>query len=90
MFLSNVSLSENNVAKRNCTFNDDWLIEFECVEKGFSARTAYCKLCHHTFDISNMGRSVLTSHSKVKKYKDKEISLKSLPVSFLRKRKAML
>ena len=78
------------MAKGNCTFNDDWLIEFKWIEKGSSGRTAYCELCHHTFDISNMGRSVLTSHSKVEKYKDKEISSKSLLVSFLRKRKAML
>ena len=76
------------MAKRNCTFNDDWLIEFEWVEKGSSARTAYCKLCHHTFDISNMGRSALTSHSKGKKHKDKEISWKSLPVSFFAKKKS--
>ena len=74
MFLPNVSLSENNMAKRNCTFNNDWLVEFEWVEKGSSARAAYCKLCHHTFDFSNMKRSVLTSHSKGKKHKDKQIS----------------
>ena len=77
-----------NVAKRNCTFNDDWLIEFEWVEKGSSARTANCKLCHHTFDISNMGRSALTSHSKGKKHKDEEISLKSLPVLFFSKKES--
>ena len=88
MFLSNVSLSENNIAQRNCTFNDAWLIEFEWVEKGTSARTAYYKLCHHTFEISNMGRSALTSHLKGKKHKDKEVSSKSLPVSFFAKKKS--
>ena len=63
-----------NTAKRNCTFNNDWLIAFEWVEKGSSARTAYFKLCHQTFDVSNMGRSALTTHLKGKKHKDKEIS----------------
>ena len=58
------------MAKRNCTFNDDWLIEFEWVE------------------FSNMGTSALTSHSKGKKHKDKEISSKSLPVSFFAKKKS--
>ena len=78
------------MAKDSCTFNDAWVIEFEWVEKGTSARTAYCKLCHHTFEISNMGRSALTSHSKRKKHKNKKISSKSFPVSFFAKRKTML
>ena len=76
------------MAKRNCTFNDNWLIEFECVEKGPNAQTVYCKLYHHTFDISNMGRSVITNHSKGKKHKDKEISRKSLPIAFFAKKKS--
>ena len=53
-----------SMAKCNCTFNDNWLIEFECVEKGPNARTVYCKLYCHTFDISDMGRSVIINHSK--------------------------
>ena len=67
-----------NMAKRNCTFNDDWLIEFEWVEKGPNAGTVYCQLFHLTFDISNMERSAVTNHSKGKKHKNKEISRKSL------------
>ena len=79
------------MAKRNCTFNDGCLIEFEWVEKGPNAQTAYCKLFHHKFDISNMGRSMVTSHSEGKKHKDKEISVKSLPISiFAKKKKVML
>ena len=31
-----------NMAKHNCTSNDDWLIELEWVEKFSSARTACC------------------------------------------------
>ena len=77
----------SNMAKCNCTFNDGCLIEFEWVEKGPNAGTAYCKLFHHKFDISNMGRSMVTSHSKGKKHKDKEISVKSLPVSIFAKKK---
>ena len=77
-----------SIAKHKCTFNDDWLIEFEWVEKGSNARTAYCKLCHHTFDISNNGRSVVTSHSNRKNSKDKERSRKSLSVSFFAKKKS--
>ena len=80
------SFSKNNVAKRNCTFFNHWLIEFEWVEKGPSARTAYCQLYHHTFDISNM-RSTVISHSEGKKHKDKEISRKLLPISFLQKKR---
>ena len=78
------------MAKCNCTFNDDWLIEFEWVEKDASARAAYCKLCHHTFYISNMGRSALTSHSKEKKHKDTKFLGNHFRYHFLRKRKAML
>ena len=59
-----------NMAKHNCTSNDDWLIEFEWVEKFSIAWTACCKLCHYTLDIFNMGRSAVTSHSKGKKHKD--------------------
>ena len=77
----------SNMAKRNCTFNDGCLIEFEWVEKGPNAQTAYCKLFHHKFDISNMGRSMVTSHSEGKKHKDKEISVKSLPISIFAKKK---
>ena len=73
--------------KHNCTFNDDWLIEFEWVDKDPNAGTVYCKLCHHTFDVSNMGRRVVTSHSKGKKHKNKEISRKSLLISFFAKKK---
>ena len=80
----------SNMAKRNCTFNDGCLIEFEWVEKGPNAQTAYCKLVHHKFDISNMGRSMVTSHSEGKKHKDKEISVKSLPISIFAKKKVML
>ena len=56
--INNFSLQKMiNMAKRNCTLNNDWLIEFEWVERGSNAqRTAYCKLFHHTFDISNMGK----------------------------------
>ena len=35
-----------------------------------------------------MGGSALSSHSKGKKHKDKEISSKSLPVSFFVKKKS--
>ena len=66
------------MTKRNGTFNDDWLIEFEWVEKGPNAGTVYCQLFHLTFDISNMERSAVTNHSKGKKHKNKEISRKSL------------
>ena len=74
------------MAKRNCTFNGNWLIEFEWVEKGLDARTAYCQLCPHTFDISNMGKTAVISHSKGEKHKDKEISRKSLPIPFSAKK----
>ena len=84
------SFSKNNVAKRNCTFFNHWLIEFEWVEKGPSARTAYCQLYHHTFDISNMRRSTVISHSEGKKHKDKEISRKLLPISFFAKKSDVL
>ena len=66
------------MVKRNCTFKDDWLIEFEWVEIDPNAGTVYCQLCHFTFDISNMERSAVTNHSKGKKHKNKEISRKSL------------
>ena len=64
------------------------MTEFEWVEKCSSARTAYCKIFHYTFHFFNMGRSALTSNSKGKKHKDKEISSKSLPVSFFAKKKS--
>ena len=66
------------MAKCNCSFDHDWLIEFKWLEKGPIARTAYCHPCHHTCDISSMGRSAVTRHSKGKKYKDNEIYRKSL------------
>ena len=77
-----------NVAKCSCTVNNDSFIEFKCVEKGSNARTAYCKLCHHIFEISNIGRSAVTSHSKGKEYKAKEISRCSLPISFFSKKES--
>ena len=64
------------------------MTEFEWVEKCSSARIAYCKICHYTFHFSNMGRSALTSNSKGKKHKDKEISSKSLPVSSFAREKS--
>ena len=79
------------MAKRNCTFNNDWMIECEWAEKGPNVRTAYYQLCLHTFDISNKGRSAVSSHSKGKKHKNKEISGKSLKIAFFcKKRKVML
>ena len=77
-----------NMAKRNCTFNNDWLIEFEWVEKSSSARTSYCKLCHHTFDISYMGRSALIQ--KGRSIKIRKFLENLFRYHFLRKRKAML
>ena len=77
-----------DMAKYNCIFDHDWLIEFEWVEKGPNARTAYCYPCHHTCDISSMGRSAVTSHSKGKKHKDNEISRKSLLILFFAKKKS--
>ena len=76
------------MTKCNCTFSDDQSIEFEWVEKGPNAQAAYCQLCHHTFDISDVGRSAATSHSEVKKHKDKEIYGKSLLISFFSKKKS--
>ena len=78
-----------SIRKSNCTFNDDWLIEFEWVEKGSNARTVYFKLCHHTFDISNMGRSVVTAYSKGRSTRIRKI-LGSHFHYFLQKRKVML
>ena len=72
-----------NMAKHNCIFNDDWLIEFEWVKKGFYALTL-----NHAFDISHLERSALTSHSKGKKHKGKEISSTSLPISFFVKKES--
>ena len=46
------------MAKRKCTFNDDWLRikEFESwLDKGPKCCVAYCKLCQQSFDVSNMG-----------------------------------
>ena len=80
------------MAKRNCTFNDDWLIEFEWVEKGPNAGTVYCQLFHLTFDISNMERSAVTNHSKeegrstrIRKFLGSHFS-----ITFFVKRKAVL
>ena len=75
------------MAKRKCTFNDDWLQikEFESwLDKGPNCSVAYCKLCQQSFDVSNMGRSALSSHAKGKKHKEKEDSRKSLPITFFR------
>ena len=75
------------MAKRKCTFNDDWLRikEFESwLDKGPNRSVAYCKLCQQSFDVSNMGRSALNSHAKGKKHKEKEDSRKSLPINFFR------
>ena len=73
--------------KRNYTFNDYWSTEFMWVEKSPNTATAYCQLRHHTFDICNMRRSAVTSHSKGKKQNDKGISRKSIPISFFAKTK---
>ena len=88
----NFSLFQNiiSIGKSNCTFNDDWLIEFEWVEKGSNARTVYFRLCHHTFDISNMGRSVVTVHSKGRSTRIRKILGSHFHYHFLQKRKAML
>ena len=75
------------MAKRKCTFNDDWLRikEFESwPDKVPNRSVAYCKLCQQSFDVSNMGRSASNSHAKVKKHKEKEDSRKSLPITFFR------
>ena len=29
------------------------------LEKGSNLKTVYCRLCHHSFDVSNMGRNFL-------------------------------
>ena len=50
------------MAKRKFSFNDDLLIEFEIwLEKGPNPNTAYCKLCHQAFNVSNMGKSAVTN-----------------------------
>ena len=62
------------MAKRKCTFNDDWLRikEFESwLDKGPNRSVAYCKLCQQSCDVSNMGRSALNSHAKDIKHKKK-------------------
>ena len=75
------------MAKRKCTFNNDWLRikEYESwLDKGPNRSVAYCKLCQQSFDVCNMGRSALNSHAKGKKHKEKEDSRKSLPITFFR------
>ena len=75
------------MAKRKCTFNDDWLRikEFESwLDKGPNRSVAYCKLCQQSFDVSNMGQSALNSHAKGKKHKEKEDSRKSSPITFFK------
>ena len=73
------------MAKRCCSFNDDWLKEQEWslwLERGSNVKTAYCKLCNHSFDVSNMGKSAVASHAKGKKHKEKISLKKSLPIHF--------
>ena len=67
------------MSKRICTFIDNWLTEFKTwLEKVFSSKAAYCKLCQLSFDVSKMERITVTNHAKAKKKKNKKIFLESL------------
>ena len=60
------------MSKRICTFIDNWLTEFKTwLEKVFSSKAAYCKLCQLSFDVSKMERITVTNHAKAKKKKKK-------------------
>ena len=77
-----------NMAKRNFTFDNDWFIEFEWVEKGPMHELCIVNYVtvHLIFLISEELQSLAIQ--KGKKHKDKEISSKSLPISFFAKKKS--
>ena len=58
--------------------------ELRSLSLGSNRSVAYYKLCQQSFNVSNMGRSALNSHAKGKKHKEKEDSIKSLPITFFR------
>ena len=67
------------MSKRICTFIDNWLTEFKTwLEKVFSSKAAYCKLCQLSFDVSKMEIITVTNHAKAKKKKNKKNFLESL------------
>ena len=72
------------MSKRICTFIDNWLTEFKTwLEKVFSSKAAYCKLCQLSFDVSKMEIITVTNHAKAKKKKKQEnFFRKSLQISF--------
>ncbi|XP_072564149.1 uncharacterized protein [Paramormyrops kingsleyae] len=54
-----------------CRFNNVWLHSEKYnawLEKDQDPRRAKCRLCHKTFDISNMGEAALSSHAKGAKH----------------------
>ena len=55
------------MAKWICLFNDEWLTEFKAWLEKVLIRRQHIELGHHAFDISNMGRSAVTSHATGKK-----------------------
>ena len=62
------------MSKRKCTFNSQCLEDpnFSLwFQKGEHATQAKCSLCQHSFDISNMGKSSLTSHAEGKGLREK-------------------
>ena len=67
-FRNNISMS-----KRLTLFNDDWLKqdEFKLWLQKVNSKTAKCTLCLQQFDISNMGKSAIKSHSKGKRHNEK-------------------
>ena len=57
--------------KRKCSFNDDWMRDDrfkQWLQKGPDIHSAKCSLCYTTFDIANMGKSAIESHSTGKKH----------------------
>ena len=61
------------MSKLICTFNQDCLTEFKTwLEEGSFPKIVYCKLCCLLFNVSNMGRSAVTSHAEGKNQRGKE------------------
>ncbi|KAL3858038.1 hypothetical protein ACJMK2_012654 [Sinanodonta woodiana] len=64
-----------------CKFQDKWLTNnaFKSwIRKDTSnSHGAFCQLCNKSIDLTSMGKTALTSHSKGKKHKENEDRLRS-------------
>lgn len=68
---NSVAAEQNSAMSGKCRFNNVWLQSEKYnawLEKYQDPGGAKCRLCHKTFDISNMGEAALPSHAKGAKH----------------------